>query len=314
MNELALFAGAGGGILGGHLLGWRTVCAVEWEPYPASLLVARQNEKVLPPFPFWDDVQTFDGRPWRGIAQVVSGGFSCQDISAAGRGNGLDGERSGMWREMARIIGEVQPQYAFVENSPMLTSRGLGTVLGNLAEMGFDAKWCVLGADSVGAPHKRERIWILGSNTRGIGCNIWGGNRKERSVLHDFNRNATQDKSERNRRIDRISQICSNVANTNSINGERRTTIQTSRNDSIGELYNSKNQQTSHDLWSKTFGCNSLRRKEEERCGWWEIEPSLDRVVDGMADRVDRLKALGNGQVPLCAATAWRILSDANNI
>jgi site-specific DNA-cytosine methylase len=85
MNELALFAGAGGGILGGHLLGWRTVCAVEWEPYPASVLAARQNDGVLPPFPIWDDVRTFDGRPWRGVVDVVSGGFPCQDISVAGK-------------------------------------------------------------------------------------------------------------------------------------------------------------------------------------------------------------------------------------
>ena len=141
MNELALFAGAGGGILGGQLLGWRTVCAVEWEPYPASVLCARQNDGLLPPFPIWDDVQTFDGKPWRGIVDVVSGGFPCQDISAAGKGAGIDGERSGMWGEMARIIHEVRPRFVFVENSPMLTSRGLGRVLGDLASMGFDAKW-----------------------------------------------------------------------------------------------------------------------------------------------------------------------------
>ena len=89
LNELALFAGAGGGILGGHLLGWRTVCAVEWEAYPASVLCARQNDGLLPTFPIWDDVQTFDGKPWRGIVDVVSGGFPCQDISAAGTGGGL---------------------------------------------------------------------------------------------------------------------------------------------------------------------------------------------------------------------------------
>ena len=88
MNELALFAGAGGGILGGKLLGWRTVCAVEWEPYPASVLCARQNDGFLPPFPIWDDVQTFDGKPWRGIVDVISGGFPCQDISAIGGGGG----------------------------------------------------------------------------------------------------------------------------------------------------------------------------------------------------------------------------------
>ena len=161
LNELALFAGAGGGILGGKLLGWRTVCAVEWEPYPASVLCARQNDGFLEAFPIWDDVQTFDGHPWRGIVDVISGGFPCQDISAAGKGAGIDGEASGMWREMARIIHEVQPRFAFVENSPMLTSRGLGTVLGDLASMGFDARWGVLGAADVGANHKRDRIWII---------------------------------------------------------------------------------------------------------------------------------------------------------
>ena len=91
MNELHLFAGAGGGILGSELLGFRTVCAVELEPYPASVLLARQNDGLLPPFPVWDDVRTFDGRPWRGLVDVVSGGFPCQDISAAGKGAGIDG-------------------------------------------------------------------------------------------------------------------------------------------------------------------------------------------------------------------------------
>ena len=161
MNELALFAGAGGGILGGHLLGWRTVCAVEWEPYAASVLIARQNDGVLPPFPIWDDVRTFDGRPWRGIVDVVSGGFPCQDISVAGKGAGIDGERSGLWGEMARIVGEVRPRYVFVENSPALVTRGLGRVLGDLAALGYDCQWTVLGAADVGAPHQRDRLWIV---------------------------------------------------------------------------------------------------------------------------------------------------------
>ena len=102
MNELALFAGAGGGILGGKLLGWNTVCAVEYDAYAASVLVARQNDGCLEPFPVWDDVRTFDGKPWRGIAQVVSGGFPCTDISVAGKGEGIDGEESGLWTEIDR--------------------------------------------------------------------------------------------------------------------------------------------------------------------------------------------------------------------
>ena len=165
MNELALFAGAGGGILGGKLLGWKCVCAVEYEPAARRMLAARQDDGCLEPFPIWDDVRTFDGKPWRGLVDVVSGGFPCQDISAAGKGAGLDGERSGLWSEMSRIIGEVRPRFALVENSPVLTSRGLGVVLGDLAAMGYDARWGVLGAIATGAPHKRDRIWIVANAT-----------------------------------------------------------------------------------------------------------------------------------------------------
>ncbi len=165
LRELALFAGAGGGILGGHLLGWRTVCAVEWNEYAASVLCARQNEGILPAFPVWDDVKTFDGKPWCGLVDVVSGGFPCQDISEAGRGAGIDGDRSGMWREMARIISEVRPKFVFVENSPMLPVRGLYRVLGDLAEMRYDAEYGSLSAWQLGASHERERTWIVATNS-----------------------------------------------------------------------------------------------------------------------------------------------------
>ena len=166
MNELHLFAGAGGGILGGMLLGHATVCAVEIEPYCRKVLLQRQRDGVLPRFPIWDDVKTFDGKPWRGRVDIVCGGFPCQDISAAGKGAGIEGERSGLWSEFARIICEVGPRYAFVENSPMLTSRGLGRVLGDLAEMGYDARWGVLSSADAGHGNLRERIWILADNMR----------------------------------------------------------------------------------------------------------------------------------------------------
>ena len=233
MNELALFAGAGGGILGGKLLGWRTVCAVEWEPYPASVLCARQNDGFLPPFPIWDDVQTFDGRPWRGIVDVVSGGFPCQDISSAGRGAGIEGERSSMWKHMARIIGEVQPAYAFIENSAMLRTRGLGVVLQDLASLGYNAEWGVLPSSSIGANHKRARMWVVAANTD-------LSQRKGRSIP---------------------GRIYQEDANT----------------------------------------CDSR---------WWKDSSGIHRMDDGVAARMDRLKAIGNGQVPLCAATAWVMLKN----
>jgi len=168
-NELHLFAGGGGGILGGILLGHTCVCAVEIDPYARQILLARQRDGMLPRFPIWDDVRTFDGEPWRGIVRTVCGGFPCQDISAAGTvitNKGLSGERSGLWAEMARIVREVSPQYVFVENSPMLTLRGLDRVLGDLAAMGYNARWGVLGARDAGAPHQRDRIWILANSAK----------------------------------------------------------------------------------------------------------------------------------------------------
>ena len=161
MNELALFAGAGGGILGGYLLGWRTVCAVERDAHCAAVLAQRQNDRSLPPFPIWSDIETFDGRPWRGLVDVVSGGFPCTNIAICGDGTGLDGAESGLWVEQRRILDEVRPGRAYLENSPMLTSRGLGRVLGDLAELGFDARWGVFSAYDAGLGHMRDRIWIV---------------------------------------------------------------------------------------------------------------------------------------------------------
>ena len=274
MNELALFAGAGGGILGGHLLGWRTVCAVEWEPYPASVLCARQNDGFLPPFPVWDDVQTFDGKPWRGIVDVVSGGFPCQDISAAGKGEGIDGERSGMWREMARIIHEVRPRFVFVENSPMLTSRGLGRVLGDLAQMGFDARWGVLGAADVGAPHQRDRIWIVAHAMR-----------------------------------DRLQGVRQDGGTTGSSGLRGRE-----GSDKEQDIYMAYAEDERDVRWDGQLGVAEEEHHHrggaaDGRREWWEAEPNVGRVVDGLASRVDRLKAIGNGQVPEVARAAWKELS-----
>jgi DNA (cytosine-5)-methyltransferase 1 len=242
LREMALFAGAGGGILGGKLLGWECVCAVEWEPYPASVLMARQNEGFLPPFPIWDDVRTFDGKPWRGLVDVVSGGFPCQDISAAGKGAGITGERSGMWKHMAQIIGEVRPRYVLVENSPVLTSRGLDVVLGDLAALGYDAEWGVLGAVHAGGDHERERIWILAS---------------------DSTRWTLEDGKDVGIRMD---EACEGRKATGSINGT-------------------------------LFGVE-----------WCDAECELGRVVHGMAVEMDRLKAIGNGQVPSVVRLAWNTL------
>lgn len=236
IRELALFAGAGGGILASHLLGWRTVCAVERDHYAACVLAMRQNDGSLRPFPIWDDVNTFDGTRWRGRVDVVSGGFPCQDISVNGNGAGITGERSGLWRQMARIIREVGPRFVLVENSPALTYRGLGVVLGDLAEMGFDAKWGCVSARDVGAPHKRERIWIAAHAAM---------SRRDEDVPR---RNATP-------------------------------------------------------LAMPGSDCDVRRPRE-----WWRDQSRVQRVGNGVANRVDRLTAIGNGQVPAVARYAWQLL------
>ena len=290
LNELALFAGAGGGILGGKLLGWRTVCAVEWEPYPASVLCARQNDGLLPPFPIWDDVQTFDGKPWRGIVDVVSGGFPCQDISAAGKGAGIDGERSGMWGEMARIICEVRPRFVFVENSPMLTSRGLGRVLGDLAAMGFDARWGVLGAADVGANHQRDRIWIVGKMA-------YASCIERRRMARRW---SSFDGGEKCGNLRGISASDSRLKQE-----EKRQVL--AHATSIGQQGQRQYEQP---IYSAQVSDRQANYAESiGRPDFWSAEPNVGRVADGVAARVDRLKAIGNGQVPLCAATAWRILN-----
>src|SRR6056300_544047 len=110
LNTFHLFAGAGGGILADLLLGHNPIGACEIEPYPREVLLQRQRDGILPRFPIWDDVTTFDGRPWKGSVDIIAGGFPCQDISAAGKGAGLAGKRSGLWFEMLRIISEIQPR------------------------------------------------------------------------------------------------------------------------------------------------------------------------------------------------------------
>ena len=237
LRELALFAGCGGGILGGKLLGWRTICAVEINEYCAERLMQRQNEGFLPPFPIWDNVSTFNGIPWNGKVDIISGGFPCQDISAANnKAEGITGKRSGLWGEFARIINQIRPRFCFVENSPLLRGRGLDRVLGDLAEMRYDAEWICLGANEVGASHKRERIWILASDTSRD--RLEGGNHQKNLL---------------------------------------RPTPMASQS---------------------LFPCN-------------EHELSTPRIVgtsNGVADRMDRTRAIGNGQVPIVAATAWNIL------
>lgn len=311
MYELALFAGAGGGILGGALLGWRCVGAVEVEKYPRKVLLARQRDGMLPKFPIWDDVRTFDGRPWRGLVDVVSGGFPCQDISCAGKGAGLTGARSGLWSEMRRIISEVRPRYAFMENSPMLTSRGLGRVLGDLAEVGYDAAWMCLSAADCGAPHKRERIWILAEDTEQCGffphAKLHGIGRgkqfAEGSTQADGEDFSDAPSGEHAGRL-------SGHGRAGAAMGERASSEFAGFCPHVSDADLSRcesgaacSEQVRPGLALSDGNGPCFRTPE-----YWDAEPELGRMAHGVARRVDRLRAIGNGQVPLVAARAFLTL------
>jgi len=360
MRELHLFAGAGGGILGGLLLGHRPVGAVEINDYCQRILRQRQLDGMLPSdMEIHDDIKTFDGRPWRGRADIVAGGFPCQDISAAGKGAGLDGERSGLWWEMHRVVCEVEPKYVFVENTPTLLVRGFDRVLGSLADLGYDAEWCVLSAADCGAPHLRKRLWLLAAHpdrhpirdaqqraaARRDDIPPGGvavpGNDGEAQLVADANshrwhegpdREPEQSGAPRPARLlpsQRARPDARQVADPESVGrseGRARRTPAPSQGggESAGPLVadpDSGRQQVERipqpaglpgALGDVADGCgeNGQREYAPEEGGWWAAEPSVGRLANGVADRVAMLRCVGNGQVPVVAASAWRILME----
>ena len=291
MRELALFAGAGGGILGGVLSGWRTTCAVELDPYCRSVLLARQRDGLLPRFPIWDDVRTFDGKPWNGEIEVISGGFPCQDISSAGPRTGLDGERSGLWREFARIIEEVEPAHVFIENSPHLRTRGLVVVLQDLARMGFHAKWGVFGAENVRAPHPRKRMWIVADANRGRQRDVAeheqmaGASAPDGVLLEATLAEGNGRGSGRPRGL------------APGVEGQQQFPFQSA--DANGDSLRDQPR------WSS--GPNGEEEAVTRIADWWPVD-LIQGVDDVVAHRMDRVKATGNGQVPRVARLAWETL------
>jgi DNA (cytosine-5)-methyltransferase 1 len=160
MRVLDLFSGIGGFSLGLERAGMQTVAFCEIDPFCQRVLA-----KHWPGVPIYDDVRevTATRLAADGIGiDVICGGFPCQDISSAGAKVGIGGERSGLWREYARIIGEVRPRYVVVENVAALLARGMSEVLGDMAALGYDAEWHCIPAAAIGAPHGRDRLWIVG--------------------------------------------------------------------------------------------------------------------------------------------------------
>ena len=162
---LSLFSGIGGLDLAVKLVfpQARTVAYVERESYCQRVLVERFKDKTLDEGVIWNDITSFDGKPWCGIVDCIIGGFPCQDISTAGKKAGIkEGNRSGLFYQYLRLIDEIRPKFVFVENvSGLLDNRAMGVVLGELAERGFDAEWGMFSAGQVGSSHQRDRVFVL---------------------------------------------------------------------------------------------------------------------------------------------------------
>ena len=248
---LSLFSGACGGDLAyQHLLGWRCAGYVEIERYCQQVIAQRIKDGLLDEAPIFSDIRDFIDQgyaeSYKGLVDGITAGFPCQPFSIVGRRKGGKDKRN-MWPATIECIRIIRPRFAFLENVPGLRSHPyIMQIFGDLAEAGYDARWCVLGADDVGAPHRRKRLWIL--------------TYLDSQGFENFTRLTTS--QEKN---------CIRKA----------ASVGNSQND-YERLIHSR---------------------------WWEVEPHVVRVVYGVANGVDRLKALGNGQVPLCAAVAWKILS-----
>ena len=283
LRGISLCAGVGGLDLGLHLAepGYRTVCHVERNGFAASALVARMADTSLAPAPVWDDLRSFDGRPWRGRVHIVSAGYPCQPFSLSGLRKGEDDPRH-LWPEVARIIREVAPQWCFFENVPGHLSLGFDHVAGELQGMGYRVAACVISAAEVGASHIRERMFILAHAD---------GEEFGESGLHPDHAGARpvfQDRREPDGQSDRAAQC----------GGELEP--------DVGSYDLGRLDPAPAGFFPPMPGC--LAEWGEVIGGRPELKPSLQRLDDGLASWLDRTAAAGNGVVPLAAARAWRYL------
>ena len=260
MKVGSLFSGIGGMDLGFERAGFEIAWQVEIEPYCLKVL-----EK------HWPDVKRYTDITKVGFNKVekvdlLCGGFPCQDLSYAGKREGINGKRSGLWSEFARAISVLRPRYVLVENVPGLLTAGIGKVLGDLSEIGYDAEWEIISAAQFGAPHLRKRIWII----------AYPNNSRDRTSRNGIDGNGkAQIKGRENQPFGRISgrgKVANSGRNSLALNGQSGNDKKPSGN---------RNGVSPNDGWQ-----------------FWEIEPDVGRVANGIPSRVDRLKGLGNAVVP----------------
>lgn len=309
LNGLDLFSGIGGISLA--LKPWvRTVAYCEQDRYAQAVLLSRMRDGLLDRAPIWPDVRTLRGDMLPKI-DAIFGGFPCQDISAAGLGKGLDGERSGLFFEIIRLVEEIRPAYVFLENVPAIRTRGLGRVLRELSILRYDCRWTVVSAAEVGAPHLRKR-WFIVAYSRGerrqqIAGSSYGDERTDEG-RREKEMHVSQRDGEGSREgfLADAPGIGWSAWGPESAGIERRSVAPCG-----GEAMADADRER-----REKYRGGALKYDSEKSWGigdcwsgdWWKTEPAVGRVVDGLAARVDRIRCLGNSVVPLAAREAFKRL------
>lgn len=307
----SLFAGIGGFDLGferaGMVCKWqveinefcRKVLAKHWpdvrrhddvRTFPPRVVRASYSWRGAPVGPFAPDVYEDCTRDEWGV-DVICGGFPCQDISYAGLGAGLDGERSGLFFEFARVVRVLEPRIVVLENVAALLGRGLDAVLGTLAAFGFDAEWAVVPAEAFGAPHERERVFII-AYAKGERCRSWW----TRGLAHGAAR--LSDSPRWHAANTAHQESCAGCESENwggIANGQTAFDVADANGTRLAQRQGiGRNARQEFTPLERSAGLNVWQSK-------WPDEPALLGMDDGIPDRVDRTRAIGNAVVPQVA-------------
>lgn len=276
--------------------------------------------------PIWEDVRTLEGEEFKGCIDLIYGGFPCQDISVAGRGKGLEGERSGLFFEIMRLAKEIKPSFLFLENVPAITSRGGLQVVREITEMGYDCRWCVISAASIGALHRRER-WFLLAHSKHSGSHGTQERGSSEETIH-YDKKGT-DKTQQSQGSDQSRVLASESISDPMFTGGRKNLraahgnegqneekhMQQFVSDDRGDVPNPSSircdegtSERVHLEWSPSQYEKSSNNSSKILNYWQNTEPPVCGVAHGVSHRVDRIRGLGNAVVPSQAKEAFKIL------
>jgi len=276
---LSLCSGYGGIERGLDLAGveHRVLAHVEIEAFAIANLVSKMEDRIIPPAPIWSNLKTLPVEPFRNRVEILTSGYPCQPFSAAGKRAGKEDPRH-LWPYIVDIIRAVRPIRCFFENVEGHISLGLREVIADLESLGYSTAWGIFSAREVGAPHQRKRVYIMADT---ISEGSQGSQRLGKARAKRFSKGHTAECN--NQLADTIS-----TRSETGLSGSERP--------------------------KQEGNAGITDNRDSEQGGWqigmhWPPEPGLGRVVDGCADRVDRIRLLGNGVVPATAAKAWRVLN-----